>query len=151
MLGSGFEKGGPAERWAKRHHADSGVQFVGAVPQAEVLRTLTDDVDVLVHPSLEESFCMSALEAMAIGVPVLGGRGSGAIPWLLEGGKCGRLVNVASPASIASGMRTMLQDKDLRVALARSGRQKALDEYRLDAVAAQYENLLAKSRREQLH
>jgi glycosyltransferase involved in cell wall biosynthesis len=86
---------------------------------------------------------------MAIGVPVLGGRGSGAIPWLLDGGKCGQLVNVASPVSIASGMRALLEDDGLRSNLAESGRQKALDEYRLERAAARYEDVLLNAHQEQ--
>jgi len=65
------------------------------------------------------------------------------------GGKAGLLVDVASPSSIASGMRTLLEDDSLRSILAQSGRQRALDEYQLEEVAARYERVLAKAREEQ--
>ncbi len=46
----------------------------------QCLTTLAESVDVLVHPSLEESQCMAVIEAMAMGLPVIAGKFSGAIP-----------------------------------------------------------------------
>jgi glycosyltransferase involved in cell wall biosynthesis len=151
MFGDGHETGGPAQQWSRRHHLEEGVEFVGPQPYDTLMTRLVQSADVLVHPSLEEAFCMAVLEAMAIGVPVIAGRQSGAIPWLLNGGKCGLLVDVASPKSIASGMRTLLEDNSMGSALAQSGRQKALDEFRLEGVAALYEDVLARAVQEQTH
>jgi glycosyltransferase involved in cell wall biosynthesis len=151
MFGDGFEKGGPAERWAGERHLDSGIDFIGPLPHSEVLRQLADEVDVLVHPSLEEACCMAVIEAMAIGLPVIGGKAAGGIPWMLDSGHAGLLVNVKSPSSIASGMRTLIEDIQLRTALAQSGRRKALSEYRLESVVVPYENLLARVAQERTH
>lgn len=151
MFGSGFEKGGPAEQWAKRHHADAGIRFSGVRPHSEILRSLASDVDILVHPSLEEACCMAVIEAMAIGVPVIGGKDSGGIPWQLDAGKAGLLVDVQSPASIARGMQMLVENRGLRQELALLGHKKALRDYRLDKVTTPYENVLAKAVQEQGH
>lgn len=141
MLGNGFEKGGPAERWAKRNGAESGIQFVGSIPHSEVLRTLTDEVDVLVHPSREETFCMAALEAMAIGVPVIGGRESGAIPWILDGGRCGVLVDVNSPPELAESMIRVSRDCGAAVEHAPRASTVVRERFSIAAVVDSYESL----------
>jgi glycosyltransferase involved in cell wall biosynthesis len=149
MFGEGHELGGPAQQWARHRQLEKGVEFVGSQPYGTLITRLAGSADVLVHPSREEAHCMAVTEAMAMAIPVIGGMNSGGIPWALAYGKAGILVDVESPASIASGMRTLLEDSSLRSLLAQAARQKALDEYRLEGVAARYENVLAKARQEQ--
>ncbi len=149
MFGKCHQRGGPAERWAARHGLQWGVHFAGNVAYLEMLTTLAQKADVLVHPALEESFGMAVAEAMAIGLPVIGGIGCGAVPWVLADGEAGLLADVRSPASIASAMRTLMEHDGLRNRLSESGRRRALDHYSLEVVAAQYEDVLAKARQEQ--
>ncbi|MBZ5583963.1 MAG: glycosyltransferase family 4 protein [Acidobacteriia bacterium] len=149
MFGEGHEPGGPAQQWARLRHLDPGVTFEGSVPHNCLINRLVSSVDALVHPSREETFGMAILEAMALGIPVIAGKFSGAVPWVLGFGAAGLLVDVVSATSIASGMRSLLVDSQLRNALAHSGRQKALDEYRLEEVTDQYEAVLAKAVQEQ--
>ena len=85
-----------------------------------------------------------------MGIPVIGGLHRGGIPWALAFGRAGLLVDVASPAGIAQGMRRMLQDAELRSALAQSGHEWALNEFRLEEVARRYERALEKARQEQV-
>ena len=144
MFGDGHERDGPAHRWAMQRRLDDGVMFLGALGYESLMSEIANRVDVFVHPALEEAHSMAVTEAMALGLPVIGGAKSGGIPWALAYGKAGLLVDVTSSASIASGMRTLLKDDSFRGALARSGRQRALDEYRLEAVAEKYETLLLK-------
>ena len=92
---------------------------------------------------------MAVLEAMAIGIPVIGGRNSGAVPSVLGWGEAGLLVDIESPSALVSGMRALLLDGRLRESLAKSGRQRALDQYRLEDVAAQYDGVLMRAVREQ--
>jgi Asp-tRNA(Asn)/Glu-tRNA(Gln) amidotransferase A subunit family amidase len=56
---------------------------------------------------------MTIVEAMSLGVPVVGGKGSGGVPWQLGNGDCGILVDVESPASIASGIVGLVSDQPL--------------------------------------
>jgi glycosyltransferase involved in cell wall biosynthesis len=82
-------------------------------------------------------------------IPVIGGLRSGGVPWALAYGRAGLLVDVTSPAAIAQGMRAMMQDAELRGTLARSGRERALKEFRLEEVARKYEQQLENARQEQ--
>jgi glycosyltransferase involved in cell wall biosynthesis len=77
---------------------------------------------LLVFPSLSEGFGYPPLEAMAAGVPVVAAR-AGAVPevcadaaWLVEPG---------DPRALASGVRRVLADPDLRDALVERGRGRA--------------------------
>ena len=122
---------------------------MGWMPYTECLRTLAKEIDVLVHPSLEESHGMAVTEAMAIGLPVIGGKYSGAIPWTLGDGKAGMLVDVRSPHAIADGMRVMAQDADLRNRLALAGRDLARSQFHIDSSVSCYEAVLASACKEQ--
>lgn len=151
MIGSGFEKGGPVEEWARRHHAEFGIQFVGPLSHSEVLRTLADEADVLVHPSLEEACCMVVIEAMAIGLPVIGGERSGGVPWQLANGEAGILTDVTSPSSIAKAMELIATNAGMREILGASGRRRALEEFDLTHTVGRYEALLEEARQNQAH
>jgi glycosyltransferase involved in cell wall biosynthesis len=149
LCGHGHEEQGGAHRWATSHQLTDGVEFLGEVPFDALMNRLARDVDVLVHPSLEESFCMAAAEAMAMGIPVIGGQHSGGIPWVLGDGKVGLLVDVTSSTAISKGMRELFVDTALRESLASAGRERVLNNYRLHDVARQYEDILSRASQEQ--
>jgi L-malate glycosyltransferase len=94
------------------------------------------------HPSLEESFGMVVLEAMALGVPVLGGQRSGAVPWLLAG-DAGVLVDVRNPSAIAEGLIRLLSDKQFARLTARRGHDRAAGEFTIRRVADDYVEALS--------
>jgi glycosyltransferase involved in cell wall biosynthesis len=110
---------------------------------------LAQNVDVLTHSSFEEAHCMAVNEAIAIGMPVIGGLHNGRSPWALTFRRAGLLVDVDPPTSIAQGMRAMLQKNALRRALAQAGRERALKEFHLEAVAKKYESVLENAWQEQ--
>ncbi len=105
LFGWDFEPGGKAQRWADARGVAAGVTFGGMLPYSQLLQAL-GRADVLVHPALEETFGMSVAEAMALGVPVIGGNRSGAVPWTLGGG--GLLADVTSPQAICDAMLGLL-------------------------------------------
>src|SRR5262249_17359508 len=108
----------------RQNQLDGGLDFVGRVSHAHVLRTLAE-ADLLVHGAVEESFGMTVVEAMASGVPVVAGRASGAIPWLLEHGAAGVLTDVREPTAIAQATIRVLADDRLRQELIARGRARA--------------------------
>jgi glycosyltransferase involved in cell wall biosynthesis len=124
MIGRGFEPGGPAENWATTRGFDAGVTFVGPLPNSQVFDYLADS-DILVHPSLEESFGNSIAEAQLVGVPVIGGVHSGAVPWTLNYGQAGRLVDVSNATILAGAMTELALDSAARSKLALAGAELA--------------------------
>lgn len=141
MFGLGFEVGGAAQQWASRHMLCTGVTFAGALPSIELLKRVHEEVDVIIHPSLDESFCMVALEGMALCKPVIAGRMTPGVREVLGLGTAGLLVDVRDSVAIAEAMVRLAQDGALRDNLAKSGHDRALANYSLDAVVTQYEGL----------
>lgn len=123
LVGSGLNAGDPLAVWAAAHDVAGGVEWLGRLEHGPTLDAMAA-ADVVVHPSREESFGMSVAEAMAMGLPVVGGHESGAVPWLLDGGRAGQLVDVRSPASLARGIDRLLEDPALarRIAAAAADR-----------------------------
>jgi L-malate glycosyltransferase len=139
MIGSGYEKEGPAHRWARRHNLDAGVTFVGLLPYEQMLRTVLEDVDVIVHPSLDEAFSMTVLESMALAKPVIAGNDTPGIRDALLCGGAGILADVRDSRSIAHAMISLMADSSYRQHVAQSGRQHVASTYRKDFIVPQYE------------
>ena len=142
LIGRGFEAGGPAEQWAAGRGVSAGVVFMGHQSHADVLRLLRDHTDAFVHPTLEESFGSAILEAMSQRLPVIAGAQSGAVPWILDDGRVGMLVDVTSPESLCGGMERVMMDTALRDRFAREGYERASSSFTLAAVAEQYLSVL---------
>jgi glycosyltransferase involved in cell wall biosynthesis len=151
LIGRGFEPGGPAAKWATGRGFSAGVLYLGHLSHADVLLQLREHTDAFVHPTLEESFGSSILEAMSQRVPVIAGSDSGAVPWILDDGRAGMMVDVTSPESLRSGMETMMTDTVLRERLARDGYERAFSKFTLATVADQYLSLLGDVPNEQGH
>jgi L-malate glycosyltransferase len=150
LVGSDFEPGGVAWQWAHSRGLADGVDFLGPLTSAGVRGVLTK-TDVLVHPSREEAFGMTLIEAMACGTPMVGGLRSGAVPWVLDGGRAGVLTDVRSPDSIAASVAALITTPELwqRYSLAgfRHVRTTFSLERIVDAYLNAYERLLLRARR----
>jgi len=86
------------------------------------------DMDVYVIPSYHETFGMSAIEAMAMRLPVVASD-TGGLPEVLDHGGCGLLAKAKDPASFANAVIRYLTDERLRNTMGRLGREKALALY----------------------
>ena len=139
MIGRGYEKEGPAHRWARRHNLDVGVTFAGMLPYEQMLRRVLDEVDVIVHPSLDEAFSMTVLESMALAKPVIAGSNTPGIRDALRGGDAGVLADVRDSRSIAQAMISLMADSTHRQHIAQCGRQHVESTYRKDFIVPQYE------------
>ena len=136
LYGRDAEEGGIASRWWREHGESDGVVFHGAVSHGQVLAAMAAS-DLMLHPAVEESFGAVLAEAMSLGVPVVAGRHSGAVPWVL--GDAGTLVDVTNPQDMAGAMQALLEDPPAIAAMARRGRDRVRDCFSVGAVAAQYE------------
>ena len=120
-----------------------GVEFQGYQSQDMIRKVLREDVDIILHTSLEESFGMTVLDGMAQGVPCVGGMNSGAIPWLLDGGQCGVLVDIMSPQAIAQGLLALIDDSMAYAQYAQQAHARVLEMFTLKKVAEKYIATLA--------
>ena len=92
-----------------------------------------DKSTCLVHPALEETFGNILLEGMARRVVVIGGEHSGAVPFVLQNGKCGILCDVTSVESIVNAMEKSLDEKTA-IQLLNDGTDYLLNTYSSDVV-----------------
>jgi glycosyltransferase involved in cell wall biosynthesis len=124
-----------------RYVADLGltgaVTFSGHAGDTAVAAAYAQS-DVLVITSEHEGFCVPAVEAMSVGLPVVA-FAQGALPEVL--GSAGTFVTSKDPYSLAATINELLADGPRRAALSAAARQQlhALD---LDSAAERFVTLL---------
>ncbi len=134
LYGRDFGIGQTAEAWAKQQGIADGMVFHGAVPHRQLLEAVSN-TDLLLHPSLEESFGMSIAEAMAMGLPIVAGECSGAVPWVV--GEGGVLCDVSQEQAIYQAIEHVLTpDNYMRYSQAARARVESM--FTVGAVAAAY-------------
>ncbi|MEX0323164.1 MAG: glycosyltransferase family 4 protein [Puniceicoccaceae bacterium] len=138
LIGGGLGKGEACETWAIRNNLDRNVAFLGWRDHSDIIEYLRTSVDIFVHSTVEESFCMTVLEAMAQGLPVVALPESGAIPWLLDNGNAGILAKSQCPDCLSEAMIELASDISLRDQLCRKAHRRAMDEFSLDKVSREY-------------
>jgi glycosyltransferase involved in cell wall biosynthesis len=85
-------------------------------------------MDVLVNASDLEPFGIAIIEAMAREVAVVA-VDSGGPSEFIEAGQNGVLARSASPAALADALQPLLESRELRERLGRSGRERFLEQY----------------------
>jgi glycosyltransferase involved in cell wall biosynthesis len=138
LFGSGFEQGEVGQRWAQEQGIAEGMEFAGGLPYANLLEEIAN-ADVFLHPSLEESFGMVVAEAMALGVPVVGGKNSGAVPWVV--GEGGVLIDVTNADDIAHALHSVLTDAGKWQRLRAAAYQSSQSRFTPRVVADAYEDV----------
>jgi len=101
------------------------------------------DLDLLVLPSIGESFSNALLEGMAAGLPVIAAN-SGGNPELVEHGTTGLLVPPKRYRALADAMLELLADPVRMRAMGRAGRARARKEFSIDACVRQYQRAYAR-------
>ena len=94
--------------------------------------------DLLIRPSLEESFGLVLIEAMISKTPVIGGSHSGAVPWVLHNGKAGLLADVTSPEDIASKALELLENETKWESLMTDAFRYAVHTFHTDTITKTY-------------
>jgi glycosyltransferase involved in cell wall biosynthesis len=112
-------------------------RFVGKLAD---VRPLLHAADLLVHPSLAEGLSNIVLEAMAVGLPVLGAR-TGGLEEQIDHGVTGVLVAPRDPDALAAAIIALLRDGGARARMGSAGRLRVVRSYNLNSVLAAYEAL----------
>jgi N-acetyl-alpha-D-glucosaminyl L-malate synthase BshA len=138
MCGDGPERQ-EAEALAERLGVRAHIDFVGKQPQSEI-REYLSVADLLLLPSLTESFGLTALEAMSCEVPVVATR-VGGLPEVVEEGGCGYLFDVGDVDAMAEAAARVLSDDAESERLGRRGREIAVSRFAAEKIIPQYEKL----------
>ncbi len=91
--------------------------------------------DVVVCASSYESFSQSALEALALGRPLVA-TSVGGIPEIVRDGETGILTPPGDPDSMAAAILRLLNDRDLARRIGAAGREFVIKNYTVEAQAA---------------
>jgi starch synthase len=120
----------------------SGVIWIPEMlPKPDIIQLLTHAL-LFACPSVYEPLGIVNLEAMACATAVVASR-VGGIPEVVDGGVTGLLVPPDDPASLADAMNMLLRDPGRADAMGSAGRERAVNEFSWDAVAAQTAELYA--------
>jgi len=114
------------------------VRLLGEVPETE-LEALFAESDFLMHPSAVEILSATVLEALASGLPVVGGAG---VEGVVEDGVTGWRLDDRDPAAFSRAMadrvRLLLRDGALRRRIGEAARQVAHDRYGWTGIVARH-------------
>lgn len=117
-------------------------RFVGELQGSDKWALLLG-ADVLLAPSVKESFGMSVAEALAVGTPVICSEGVGAASIVRRLDP--ELVVVRTAAALATALHALLADAQRRERIGRQARDIMADEFSLSAVAQQMLDLYARA------
>ena len=137
MVGDGPDRHA-AEEEARRLGVAAEVRFLGKI---DTVAPLFAAADVYVFPSESESFGLSALEALASGVPVVAAR-VGGVPEVVRDGVTGALLPLGDVEGMAEAVRGFLDPSRWREASAAAAAD-ARARFATGDVVAQYERLYA--------
>lgn len=131
---------------AERVGVQDRVEFLGPVGRRD-LPALIRSADAVVATPWYEPFGIVPLEAMACGVPVVGSAVGGLTESVLDG-RTGMLVPPRDPRALATALRTLLSDDQVRRSMGVLGARRARDCYGWGSVAdrtlAHYRTVVAR-------
>jgi L-malate glycosyltransferase len=134
LIGDGPDRS-ESESLARELGIWNHTRFLGK--QAE-LSALLSASDVFLIPSGNESFGLSALEAMACGVPVISSD-IGGLPEVNVDGQTGYIVRMGDVTALADKTMALLKDEDLRKRLGQNALDHAVKHFTKEKLVPLYE------------
>lgn len=134
MVGDGPDRV-DAEAEARALGISEKVFFLGKI---DVVAPLLAGADLFLLPSDSESFGLSALEALASGVPVIG-TNAGGLPEVVKQQETGVLCAVGDVDGMADASIGILRDESRWRAMSTAGAADARERFSLDSIVAEYE------------
>ena len=137
MVGEGPEKKS-AIQYVNEKGLEEQVLFLGNSNEIDKILCYSD---LFLLPSEKESFGLSALEAMAHGVPIISSD-AGGIPEVNKHGKTGYLSKIGDTESMTLNALSLLQNESLHKSFKKQAEQQA-EKFNLESVVNQYESIYA--------
>jgi N-acetyl-alpha-D-glucosaminyl L-malate synthase BshA len=135
MVGDGPDRV-HAEAEARELGVGDRVFFLGKI---EAVAPLLSAADLFLLPTQSESFGLSALEALASGVPVIG-TNAGGLPEVVRDGETGALCAVGDVDGMAAAAIEILRDRNRWKAMSTLASRDARERFAMDDVVEQYES-----------
>jgi len=121
---------GPAREWFETRLGKDAI-FIGFQRGDDLARAIASS-DMLLNPSVTETFGNVTLEAMACGLPVIAARATGSLS-LVEDKVTGRLIRPGANEQFAAAVKHYCENLDARAAAGAAGRAVS-ERYSWDAV-----------------
>lgn len=134
------------EEQVRARRLEGGVWFLGRRADIPELICMAD---VVVLPSLAESFGFAIVEAMSLGKPVVGSD-SGGLPEIIADGESGFIVPMRAASALADAVIRILRDDSLAAAMGAAGRKRAL-RFSVERMINGYESVYEKVWRTRPH
>jgi N-acetyl-alpha-D-glucosaminyl L-malate synthase BshA len=134
FVGDGPERDS-VEALVRKYQLNSKVSFLGS---QEIIEDLLPLGDIFILPSENESFGLSALEAMACGLPVIC-TAAGGLPEVVTHGFSGFLSPLGDTEDMAQNIKTILSSEATRQEFSQNARKEA-ERFTLPVVLPQYES-----------
>ena len=138
MVGDGPDRP-DAEEEAREHGLTGAVHFLGKI---DAVAPLLASADLFLLPSKFESFGLSALEALACGVPVVG-TNAGGLPEVVREGVTGMLRPVGDLDGMVRASLDILSDPARWRAMSEAAAVDARERFSRDEIVSKYEALYA--------
>ncbi len=129
------KEGGPVSRAVERLGLAPHIRFVSGLSEEDLIKLLRS-AQIACVPSLYEGFSLPAVEAMAVGLPLVSTTG-GAIPEVAGAdGETTLAVPPGDSAALAAALSRLLGDPELGARLGAAARERAVSRFTWRAAAA---------------
>ena len=135
IIGEGSERAA-LEKLTKDLQLIHEVIFLGSIPHEEIPFYLTK-ADVFVRASRSEGMGNSFIEAMSVGVPVIG-TAVGGIPDIIDDNKTGIFCRTDDPHHLAEKIQFLMSDTRVVADLRENGRRLVEEKFSWDAITHSY-------------
>ena len=114
--------------------------YLGVLHDDFTIALFYSAADVLCIPSIQETFPMTAVEALSCGTPVVAFNSTG-ITDIVDHMKNGYLAEPFKAADLANGINWILESKRRYNKLSKNTREKVIKKYRIEVVARKFKEL----------
>jgi len=122
--------------WRRLLHLEDEVNILGFLNSNEKYDYLKSS-DIYIQPSVTEGLCVTIMEAMAMGLPVIASE-IGGIPESIVNRETGILVPPANADALADAIIELITSKDLMKQMGEAGRKRLVDNFSLDQEAHEW-------------
>ncbi len=116
------------------------IEFLGRVDH---IPSFLEDVDIYIQPSSWEGLCITVIEAMAAGLPIVGSD-VGGIGMNVKRSKCGYVYHPNDVSGFVEAIEILSSDPSLRQELGSRGRALVKDAYTQEILVEKFENAILK-------
>ncbi len=132
---------GPLKRELKKEINKRKVNNIDFIGRIDNVPDFLGKIDIYFQPSIREGLCISVIEAMAAGLPIVGSD-VGGIGMNVKRSKCGYVYHPNDVSGFVEAIETLSSDPSLRQELGSRGRALVKDAYTQEILVEEFENAI---------